>query len=94
MVQGTRCNLVVCIWSNGYKVHNAPSAKAFTQAYAGVYIMIHQELINNTRVTQHINLIHIIMTIRIHCARHDMSVIAAYAPGEHTAVAERKLFWT
>ena len=58
MIQGTRCNLSGSLWSNGYKVYNAPAAKTSTEAHAGVSIIIDRKILHNTRTTQEISLAH------------------------------------
>ena len=34
------------------------------------------------------------MTVRLHSVNHDIAILAAYAPGEHTTIHERSEFWT
>ena len=40
LLQGTRWNLDCGMWSNGYKVYNAPAGKTSTEAHAGESIII------------------------------------------------------
>ena len=56
MIQRTRWNLTGSMWSNGYKVYNAPAAKTSTEARAGVSFIVNQKLLSSTRGTQHTNL--------------------------------------
>ena len=82
------------MWSNGYKVYNAPAGKTSTEAHAGVSIIIDESLLQSTRVTQTIIHDHRIMVVRLHNINYDIAILAAYAPGEHTNVQERSKFWT
>ena len=94
LLQGTKWNFDGCLWSNGYKVYNAPAAKASMEANAGVRVLLDQRLLHETRVTPNINLDHRIMTIRVHFPKFDICVITAYSPGKHTPCTDRNKFWT
>ena len=85
MIQGTRWNLAGSITAGDYQVNAAPAAKTSADAHAGVCIIIDHKIAKNTQITYDVTLEHRILQVRLHSTKYDVSIIAAYAPGEHSS---------
>ena len=93
-IQGTRWNVDWSMWSNGYKVFNAPAGKASAEAHAGVSIILSESILQNMKITPTTIIDYRAISIRLHSANFDISITSAYAPGDHSDHKDRNTFWT
>ena len=92
-IQGTRWNVDWSMWSNGYKVFNAPAGKTSTEAHAGVSIILSESIMKHLKVTPVTVIEYRAISVRPHSANFDISITSAYSPGDHSDHKDRKAFW-